>query len=73
MDSFRPQPPDYIIKYDASLTGLGVGIHAAIDDTLLVYSALQLPFDITNESKRQNNGICCCRLRITVSLALKIQ
>jgi len=54
MDSFRPQSPNYIIKYDASLTGLGVGIHRASDDTLLTFTSLHLPFDVNNESKRQN-------------------
>jgi hypothetical protein len=54
MESFRPQPPHYIIKYDASLTGLGVGIHKASDDTLLTFTSLHLPFDVNNESKRQN-------------------
>jgi hypothetical protein len=54
MESFRPQSPDYIIKYDASLTGLGVGIHRASDDTLLTFTSLHLPFDVNNESKRQN-------------------
>ena len=54
MESFRPQPAQFCIKYDASLTGLGVGIYNVLNDTLLAYSALELPFQVTNESKRQN-------------------
>ena len=54
MESFRPQEPTYCIKYDASLTGLGVGINHLPDNQLLNYAALQLPFTVTNESKRQN-------------------
>jgi hypothetical protein len=54
MESFRPQTAQFCIKYDASLTGLGVGIYNVLNDTLLTYSALELPFQVTNESKRQN-------------------
>jgi hypothetical protein len=54
MDSFRPQPPQFIIKYDASLTGLGIGIHSALNDEIFLFTALQMPFALTNESKRQN-------------------
>ena len=54
MESFRAQPAAYCIKYDASLTGLGVGIYTVPNSALLTYGALQLPFNVTNESKRQN-------------------
>ena len=54
MESFRSQPASYCIKYDASLTGLGVGIYTLPSNELLTYAALQLPFNVTNESKRQN-------------------
>jgi hypothetical protein len=54
MESFRPQPAEYCIKYDASLTGLGVGIYHIPDSRLITYAALELPFEVTNESKRQN-------------------
>jgi len=54
MESFRPQVAEYCIKYDASLTGLGVSIYHIPDSRLLTYAALQLPFAVTNESKRQN-------------------
>jgi hypothetical protein len=52
MDSFRPQNAKFCIKYDAPLTGLGVGIYNVLNDTLLTYAALELPFQVTNESKR---------------------
>ena len=54
MESFRPQAAQFCIKYDASFTGLGVGIYNVLNDTLLTYAALELPFQVTNESKRQN-------------------
>ena len=44
----------FCIKYDASLTGLGVGVYNVSTDTLLTFAALQLPFEVNNESKRQN-------------------
>lgn len=49
-----PQSPKYGIKYDVSLTGLGIGINKMPDNILVTYSALDLPFTVTNESKRQN-------------------
>jgi hypothetical protein len=51
IESFRPQVAEYCIKYDA---GLGVSIYHIPDSWLLTYAALQLPFAVTNESKRQN-------------------
>ena len=36
------------------MTGLGVGIYTLPSNELLTYAALQLPFNVTNESKRQN-------------------
>ena len=54
MESFRHQPAQYIIKYDASLQGLGVGIYAVQDNRLLTYAALQLPFSVDNDSSNQN-------------------
>ena len=54
MESFRSHDAEYCIKYDASLTGLGVGIYRLHDSRLLTFAALQLPFQVTNESKRQN-------------------
>lgn len=54
MESFRPQPVEYCIKYDASLTGLGVGLYRMFDSSLVTFTALDIPFAVTNESKRQN-------------------
>jgi hypothetical protein len=54
MESFRPQAAEYCIKYDASLTGLGVGLYHMADSSLITYTALDIPFNVTNESKRQN-------------------
>jgi hypothetical protein len=54
MESFRPQSAEYCIKYDASLTGLGVGIYSLASSELITYAAMVLPFDVTNEYKRQN-------------------
>ena len=54
IESFRPKDAEFCIKYDASLTGLGVEIYNVLNDTLLTYAALELPFQVTNESKRQN-------------------
>ena len=54
MESFRSQPAAYCIKYDASLTGLGVGLYRIRDSSLITYTALDIPFNVTNKSKRQN-------------------
>ena len=54
MESFRPQPAKFCTKYDASLTGLGVGLYRTIESSLVAYTALDIPFNVTNESKRQN-------------------
>ena len=54
MESFRPQSANYCIKYDASLTGLGVGIYNLANDEFITYAAMTLPFEVTNESKEQN-------------------
>ena len=54
MESFRPQAAIYCLKYDASLTGLGVGIYNLANNELITYAAMALPFEVTNESKRQN-------------------
>ncbi len=54
MESFRPQIAEYSIKYDASLTGLGVGLYDMRDSSMILYTSLDLTFTVTNESKRQN-------------------
>jgi len=54
MESFRHQTAQYIIKYDASLTGLGVGLYAVNGNELITYAALQLPFSVDSDSSNQN-------------------
>jgi hypothetical protein len=54
MDSFRHQPAQFIIRYDASLTGLGVGLYQMPNNRLVIYTALQLPFSVDNDSSNQN-------------------
>jgi hypothetical protein len=47
MESFRLQPAQYIIKYDASL-------YAVQDNRLFTYAELQLPFSVDSDSSNQN-------------------
>ena len=54
MESFRQQPAQFIIRYDASLTSLGVGLYEVTDNRLVIYTALQLPFTVDNDSSNQN-------------------
>ena len=54
MESFRPHAPQYCFKYDASLTRIAVGIYTSDSDDLLTFAAVDLPFAVNNEAKRQN-------------------
>ena len=54
MESFRPQVPQLCFKYDASLWRIAVGVHCSITDQLLTFAAVDLPFEVNNEAKRQN-------------------
>jgi hypothetical protein len=54
MESFRHQLAQFIIRYDASLTGLGVGLYEVLQNRLVMYTALQLPFDVDKDSSNQN-------------------
>jgi len=54
MGSFRPQSPQYCFKYDASLKRIAVGVYTADDDELLVFAAVDLPFTVNSEARRQN-------------------
>ena len=54
MGSFRSHPPQYCFKYDASLKRIAVGVYTADDDKLLVFAAVDLPFAVNNEARRQN-------------------
>ena len=54
MESFRRHTAQLIIRYDASLTGLGVGLNEVMNNRLVIYTALQLPFTVDNNSSNQN-------------------
>ena len=54
MESFRPHPPQYCFKYDASLKRIAVGVYTADNDELLVFAAVDLPFEVNSEARRQN-------------------
>jgi len=48
------KPAQYIIMYDASLTGLGVGLYDINESQLLVFTAFRLPFSVDSDSSNQN-------------------
>ena len=54
METFRPQAPQYCFKYDASSTRIAVGVYTSVHDELLTFAAVDLPFAVNNEAKRQN-------------------
>ena len=54
LESFRPQQPQYCFKYDASLFRIAVGVYATETDSLVTFAAVDLPFDVNNEARRQN-------------------
>ena len=54
LESFRPQAPQYTFKYDASLSRIATGVYTAESDLLLTFAAVDLPFNVTNEARRQN-------------------
>ncbi len=54
MESFRAQASQYCFKYDASLTRIAVGVYTSDSDELLTFAAVDLPFAVNNEAKRQN-------------------
>jgi len=54
LESFRPQQPQYTFKYDASLSRIATGVYTADSDLLLSFAAVDLPFNVTNEARRQN-------------------
>lgn len=55
LESFRVCPPDVTIAYDASLTGVGVGIETIGGELVLLYSA-QFPFDLGADASFQNTA-----------------
>ena len=54
MESFRPQEPKYCFKYDASLERIAVGAFLLSNDDLVTFSAVNLPFMVNDEARRQN-------------------
>ena len=54
MGSFRIHSPQYCFKYDASLKRIAVGVYTADDDELLVFAAVDLPFEVNSEARGQN-------------------
>lgn len=61
--SFRVEVPSFVISFDASLDGYGVGISTVplegasgnAWETLVSYTALRVPFDFGRKSNYQNN------------------
>ena len=54
MESFRPKDPFYCFKYDASLDRIAVGVFLMSDDSLVTFAAVDLPFAVNDEARRQN-------------------
>ena len=54
MGSFRPHSPQNCFKYDASFKRIAVGMYTADNDELLVFAAVDLPFAVNSEARRQN-------------------
>ena len=54
LSSFSHQPPAYQIGFDASLTGIGVGITCLSSNQLIAVTSFQFPFDLESNSKYQN-------------------
>ena len=54
MGAFRQNSPKYCFKYDASLKRIADEVYTADDDELLVFAAVDLPFAVNSEARRQN-------------------
>ena len=63
IQSFQSETPEFVISFDASLTGYGVGISTVSHEgargnewsTLLAYTAVDVPFALGGKSDYQNN------------------
>lgn len=53
--SFSNTVPTYKICFDASLTGVGVGIHTVDQNEVLCVTSYQFPFSLDDESRYQNS------------------
>ena len=72
LDSFRRQAADITIAYDASLSGVGVGIERISGELLTVYRA-QFPFNLESDASFQNTAefiavVMGCGLLATLGL-----
>ena len=60
LESFEERPPSVLIQYDACLEGFGVGVSQWVEQSqrfeLLVYTSLTAPYEVTNDSSRQNTN-----------------
>jgi hypothetical protein len=54
LSSFSHQPPSYQIGFDASLTGIGVGITCLASGRLVAVTSFTFPFNLESDSKYQN-------------------
>lgn len=54
LSSFSHQPPSYQIGFDASLTGIGVGITCLTSGQLVLVTSFNFPFDLDSNSRYQN-------------------
>ena len=55
LDSFRSWPADIVIAYDASLTGVGVGVERLSGEVMSIYRA-DFPFDLRSDASYQNTA-----------------
>jgi hypothetical protein len=55
LDSFRSWPADIVIAYDASLTGVGVGVERRSGEVMSIYRA-DFPFDLRSDASYQNTA-----------------
>jgi hypothetical protein len=60
LNSFRHQPPSYVIEYDASLQGLGVCVSRYTSPTespqLMAYAAMSVPYTIVGSDSSYQNA-----------------
>lgn len=73
LDSFRRQPADITIAYDASLTGVGVGIEEMSGKLVTVFRA-DFPFNLESDASFQNTAefiavVLGCGLLATLGLS----
>jgi hypothetical protein len=69
ISSFRHDPPAVLMRYDASLHTVAVGVYEmhGTEERLLSFAALPLPFPVSSDSSRQNT---CEYLAVVLGLLL---